>query len=116
MRKYAYLKKPQTHGGNSIYKVMLYEAEEGFYLFEYADPDAVLSCSDRCYESLEDLYDDWNGLLDERGWIGMEDPLPGCQHDAFLPLRIKGRDMGKPEWGRYETLRDGEWIEYRRTD
>ena len=42
----------------------------------------------------------------------MDDPLPCCQQDAFLPVRVKGRNIGKPEWGKYEVLQDGEWIEY----
>ena len=113
MRKYAYLKNPlRNNEGNWIFKIMLYKTEEGFYLFEYNSPDAVLCSSDRCYDSLDDLYEDWNDLIDERGWIGMEDPLPDCQHDAFIPIRVKGRDVGKPEWGKYETLKEGQWVEY----
>ena len=113
MRKYACLKEPlKGNDKEYIYKIMVYEAKEGFYLFRYNSPDAVLCSSDSCYESLVDLFDDWNDLIDEKGWIDMEDPLPDCQHDAFIPLRIKGRDTGKPEWGRYETLEDGKWVEY----
>ena len=113
MRKYARLKAPyKVDEKTSIYKIMLYEAEEGVYLFGYSDPDAVQCSSDRCYDSPEDLYADWNELIDETGWIELEDPLPYCQHDAFIPLRVKGRDTGKPEWGKYETLIDGHWIEY----
>ena len=40
------------------------------------------------------------------------DPLPCCQQDAPFPLRVKGRDVGKPEWDRWETLRDGSWVAY----
>ena len=110
MRKYAYLKKPlKTDNEGYVYKIMLFEAPEGVYLFEYRSPDAAMCSSDRLYESAEAVYDDWNGLIDERGWIGIEDPLPGCQHDAFWPIRVKGRDTGKPEWGKYEVLRDGKW-------
>ena len=113
MRKYAYLKEPLRDGGyGPVCKIMLCEAEEGWYLFTYDRPDAVRCSSDRLYESPEDLYGDWNGLLDEQGWITLEDPLPGCQQDAFIPLRVKGRDTGKPEWGKYETLRDGVWVPY----
>ena len=113
MRKYAYLKKPLPGDeGNLTVKIMLYEAEEGFYLFEYGSADAVQCSSDRLYGTLEDLYEDWNGLVDERGWIAIEDPLPDCQHDAFIPLRIKGRGAGKPEWGKYETLKDGKWVDF----
>ena len=113
MRKYASLREPLRRGeSEETVKIMLYAAEEGVYLFEYSRPDAVQSDCDRFYESLEDLYDDWNERIDERGWIELEDPLPYCQHDAFIPLRVKGRDIGKPEWGHFETLIDGRWIEY----
>ena len=112
MRKYAYLKEPLGRGeGRFVYKIMLYTAQEGVYLFEYDRPDALLSSSDRLYDSLEDLFDDWNGLVGEKGWIDMEDPLPDCQHDAFVPLRVKGRGRGKPEWGKFETLIDGNWVD-----
>ena len=114
MRKYAYLKEPlQCDGNKSIVKIMLYETKEGFYLFEYCTLDAIQCSSDRCYDSLEDVYEDWNDLIDGRGWIEIEDPLPGCQHDAFIPIRVKGRDVGKPEWGKYETLKEGKWIKYK---
>ena len=113
MRKYAYLQKPLIHSdSDAVVKVMLYESEEGIYLFEYSSLDAVQCTSDRLYDSLADLYEDWNDLIDENGWMELEDPLPGCQHDAFIPLRVKGRDIGKPEWGKYETLKDGKWVEY----
>ena len=114
MRKYAWLKDPHKRDEDTcIYKIMLYEAKEGVYLFEYTDPDAVLCSADRCYDSLEDLYEDWNARIDERGWIGIGDPLPDCQHDAFIPLRVKDRGIGKPEWGKFETLKDGKWVEYK---
>lgn len=113
MRKYAFLKEPlECDQNNFIYKIMLYEAEEGFYLFAYRSPDAVQCFYDLCYMSIEDLYEEWNDRIDERGWIEMEDPLPDCQQDAFIPIRVKGRDIGKPEWGKYETLKDGIWVGY----
>ena len=114
MRKYAYLKETLKYdNGDSIYKIMLYETKEGIYLFEYCSPDAVQCSADRLYDSSEDLYEDWNELIDEKGWIQIDDPLPDCQHDAFLPIRVKGRDTGKPEWGKFEMLKDGKWIEYK---
>ena len=114
MRKYAYLKEPlHCHESKDIVKIMLYETEEGFYLFGYCSLDAIQCSSDRCYASLDDLYEDWNGLIDERGWIEIEDPLPDCQHDAFIPIRVKGRDIGKPEWGKFEMLKEGKWVEYK---
>ena len=113
MRKYAYLKKPlKLNENDSVFKIMLYEAKEGIYLFEYFSPDAVLCSADLLYVKAEDLSEDWDGLIDERGWIDIGEPLPDCQHDAFIPLRVKGRNTGKPEWGRFETLKDGVWVEY----
>ena len=113
MRKYAYLKEPlKKNKDDYVYKIMICEAKEGFYLFEYTSLEAVLSASDLCYELLEDLYEDWNDRIDERGWIELGDPLPECQQDAFIPLRVKGRNTGRPEWGTYETLQDGNWVLY----
>lgn len=113
MRKYAWLSAPQQADGHSgICRIMLHEAEEGLYLFLYDSPEAVQCVSDRFYDTSEALYEEWNGLIDARGWIAIEDPLPDCQHDAPIPLRVKGRADGRPEWGQYETLRDGEWVPY----
>jgi hypothetical protein len=62
---------------------------------------------------LENLYDDWNHLIDEKGWIEIEDPLPYCQQDAFIPIRVKGRDVGKPRWDEFEILKDGKWVDFK---
>ena len=113
MRKYAYLKEPLKRDYGSVYKVMLYADEDGVYLFEYSSLVAQLCSSDRFYESIDNLYEDWNGRIDDRGWIGIDDPLPDCQHDAFISVRVKGRDAGKPEWGSFEMLKDGKWVEYK---
>ena len=114
MRKYAYLREPvKVNKKDYVYKIMLYKTKEGIYLFEYCSLDAVQSSFDIFYDSIEELYEEWNDLVDEKGWIKIEDPLPDCQHDAFIPLRVRGRDTGKPEWGRLETLKDGKWVEYK---
>ena len=113
MRKYAYLKEPiKVNKECTIYKIMLYESKEGTYLFEYSSLDAVQCSYDAFYDSISDLYEEWDDLIDEKGWIDIEEPMSNCQHDAFIPLRVKGRDIGKPEWGRLETLVDGKWVEY----
>ena len=114
MRKFAFLREPLQDGEcGEVVKIMLCEAEEGWYLFEYSSLDAVLCSADRCYASLAELLEDWDPLIDERGWIPLEDALPDCQQDAFLPLRVKGRESGRPEWGKWETLRDGKWVAFR---
>ncbi|MBQ6594448.1 MAG: hypothetical protein IJH78_02170 [Clostridia bacterium] len=115
MRKYAHLRKPLAREANAfVHRIMLYGAEDGFFLFEYCGEDAVMCSFDRWYASLEELHEDWDDLIDDRGWIEIDDPLPGCQHDAFIPLRVRGRDTGHPQWGEFETLRDGKWVEYKR--
>ena len=84
MRKYARLREPYKCNENEqICKIMLYETEEGICLFGYGSEDAVHCSSDLLYDSLDDLYEEWNDRIDEKGWIEIEDPLPGCQHDAF---------------------------------
>lgn len=30
----------------------------------------------------------------------------------FLPIRVKGRDIGEPQWGKLEILENGKWKEY----
>ena len=50
--------------------------------------------------------------MNEKGWIPIGDPLPYCHHDAFLPIRVKGRDIGEPQWGKLEIFENGKWKEY----
>lgn len=113
MRRYAYLRKPlKCNRKDSIYKIMLHQTREGVFLYQYCSADAVQSSFDVWYPDAESVYEDWNDELDENGWIDMDDPLPDCQHDAFLPIRVKGRNTGKPEWGKLEILQNGEWVDY----
>ena len=113
MRKYAFLREPlQSASHGRVVKIMLCTVEGGVFLFTYPSLDAVQCSSDDFYDSLDALYDAWNELIDEHGWIDTVDPLPNCQQDALIPLRVKGRESGKPEWGEFETLQGGKWIPY----
>lgn len=114
MRRYAYLKEPmKTNKKDYVYKIMLYQTKkEGVCLFMYCSREAVQCSFDGWYETVEEVYEDWSDMIDEKGWIDMEDPLPHCQHDAFLPIRVKGREVGKPQWGKLEILENGVWKEY----
>ena len=76
---------------------------------------AFLSLRDKdpVFDRLKEIEDiGVPALIDESGWTEIGDPLPGCQHDAFIPLRVKRGADGKPKWGEYEKLRDGEWVRY----
>ncbi len=85
MRKYAYLKEPiKCNNKDFIYKIMLYKAKkDGVYLFEYCSLEADRCSFDSWYPDVEFVYEVWNDVIDERGWIEIGDPLPQCQDDAF---------------------------------
>ena len=115
MRKLAYLKNPyKCNNKDTVYKIVVYRKKrEGVFLFYYCDINAVqASFDDYCFDDLEGVFEDWNDEIDERGWSDIGDPLPDCRDDALIPIRVKGRNTGKPEWGKLETLIDGEWVDY----
>lgn len=113
MRKYAVLKKPlKCNKTDYIYKIMLHQTKNEVLLYQYCSINAIQCAFDAWYPDLESVYEEWNDVIDERGWIDIDDPLPDCQHDAFLPIRVKGRNIGKPQWGQLEILKDGQWVDW----
>lgn len=114
MRMWAALKEPQEYqDGEKIYKIMIYETQDkSSYVFLYNSIDAVIGCGDEWYENLSDALAAWTIDVDSNGWHQINDPLPDCQDDAFLPIRVKGRNIGKPIWGSLEILKGGIWIDY----
>lgn len=113
MRRYAYLKEPiKCNRKDYVYKIMLHTQNDGVLLYQYCSLEAIQCSFDQYYSDIKEIYEEWNSEIDEQGWIDIEDPLLDCQHDAFLPIRVKGRDIGKPEWGKYEILENGQWIDY----
>ncbi len=111
MRQYAFLKEPINYEDGSVFKIMLYVSPEGVYVFLYDSPDAQLSFADEWYEDISDALEKWGDKLDEQGWVPLPDPLPDCQHDAFIPVRVKERAEGDPQWGSFEALIDGKWTD-----
>ena len=114
MRMYGFLKASWLMDRRDrVCKVMLHETRrEGTFAYLYHSPDALFSSSGLRCPTLEDAREDWDGRLDPRGWISIEDPLPDCRHESPLPVRVKGRDRGAPQWGHYERLQDGEWKDF----
>lgn len=116
MRKLAYLKEPYkcNRYGDTVYKIMVCQLKKsGVFLFYYCSQDAVQASFDEyCFDDIEGVLEDWNDEIDERGWIDIDDPLPDCQQDALIPIRVKGRNEGAPQWGKLETLVNGEWVDY----
>lgn len=91
---------------------MLHTQKDGVLLYQYCSLEAIQCSFDQYYSDIKEIYEEWNSEIDDQGWIDIDDPLPDCQHDAFLPIRVKGRVTGNPEWGKYEILENGQWIDY----
>lgn len=87
--------------------------EKDIYLFLYNLEEDGACQSDLWFENLESLYDycqDQFGVQ-EIDWIDIPDAFQGCQDDWIAPVRLKGRDQGKPIYGKFERLENGIWIE-----
>lgn len=91
---------------------MIHEFKEGVFVYLYSSIDAVFSSNDHYYNDVADALEDWDFEIDERGWIQIDDPLPDCQHDSVLPIRVKGRNTGHPQWEQFEILVEGKWVDY----
>jgi len=110
MRKLASLKSNHENAE----RVMLYRMETGeTCAFLYKSKNDDFAYTDEWYESLSDAEESYLNRINSE-WIVIADPLPYCQHDAILPIRVKGRNKEppQPQWGEYEILIKGEWKEY----
>lgn len=114
MRQWAYLTKPYPCNDTDMaYKIMVYETEhEGVFVFLYCSKDAMQCSFDCHYTTMNDALEDWESKIDENGWHQIDNPLPYCQEDAFQPLRVKDRNEGRPQWGKFEILESGKWVDY----
>ena len=108
MRKIAFISEQNKE---NIKKVMIYENNSGVYLFGY---DTILDCNalfDEWYEYLNDAEEscerEYN--IKSEDWISISDPQDFCNIDYIMPVRIKGRDIGKPEFDCWEILLNGKW-------
>lgn len=81
-------------------------------VYLYCSKDAVMSSYDHWYPDLESALEDWDCEIDSNGWHRIDDVLPQCQDDCIVPVRVKGRVENKPQWGKFEILKDGGWIDY----
>ncbi len=115
MRMYGYLREPfKTNKKDRIYKVMLHQIKkQGVYAYLYTSRDALFCSFDYHYPDIDNARENWDDEIDEQGWIVIDDPPPGSQHDCILPIRVKGRDTGNPQWGQFEILENGQWVDYK---
>jgi len=92
---------------------MIHDSDDGVNLFKYDSLEDGNSLGDEWYESIQDALDvckkDYG--IDENDWEQIPDPPEFCQQDWIAPVRIVGRNVGKPQWGNFEKFTDGKWIE-----
>ena len=110
MRKIATVKNDHP----TIKQVMIYETEDGVYVFPFASLEDGSGIGDEWYQSLNeaDAMCESEYGINGNDWKYIDDPLEDCQDDWIAPVRIKGRDIGKPEWGNFERLEDGVWKDF----
>lgn len=108
MRKVAFI---SAGGAERIKKVMLYETDNGVFLFGY---DTVVDCCGMFDERYENAKDAQARCAEEyrvkpEDWIPISDPREYCNCDYIMPVKIKGRENGRPEFDSWEICRDGKW-------
>jgi len=109
MRKMAQIANSQTE----VKRVILYEADDGAYIFLFAmDADGPAD-GDQWFESTSEAEDYCTEQFRiERGdWQVICDPAPGCQHDWIAQVRVKRDIAGAPLWGQYERSENGAWVD-----
>ena len=92
---------------------MLYDSADGVYVFGYDCLQDTASVWDYLQDTIEDAEvfctDEYH--LDSNNWILIADPLVNCQDDFIMPTRVKGKERGNPEWGHFQTLIAGHWLD-----
>lgn len=93
---------------------MLYLEESGVYLFYYNTETDASCVRDDWFEDIKSAYEYTAKVfsIPQNDWEVIPDPLPDCQQDFINPVRVKGRDIGSPEWGFFEKLVNGKWVDY----
>ena len=93
---------------------MLFVSSEGVYLYLYNVTNDVPSFADYYFDAIDEAeeicFKDYN--IKRSDWININEPEAYCQHDIISPVRIKGRELGKPQWGKFEKLVNGKWVDY----
>ena len=99
---------------DGVKRLMIYASEDGVYLFGFdklPDGDGLF---DEWHETIADAKDSASEAYQVAPdtWVQIADPMEHCQHDRIQPVRIKGRNTGSPEWGKYERLVNGVWEDF----
>lgn len=92
--------------------VIVHQSDGGVYVFSrnsdvdgYCDGEDWYTSLAAADEACETLY----GIQSD-DWLFIVAPPPGCQQDWISPVRVVGRETGRPEFGKFERLVDGKWV------
>lgn len=98
---------------DEIRKVLIFESGEGVYLFGYDCLQDTSSKWDNWYTTVEEAKEYCKDIyhIDNDKWIAIAEPLEFCQHDFILPTKIKGRETSKLQYGKFQTLVNGKWVD-----
>lgn len=110
MRKVASVKNNHP----DIKRVIVHETENGVYVFPCSSETDGSAIGDEWFQSLKEA-DEFclaEYAINTSDWEFIDEPLEFCQQDWIEPVRIKDRNIGKPEWGKFERLENGVWIEF----
>jgi hypothetical protein len=109
MRKIAAVKIKK----NNTVRLMIYDkGKEGIFVFGYRSmEDTGCSWDVHCDDiaSAYELGEDYG--VKEEDWSAIEPVLKHCQDDWIKPVRIKGRDIDSPVWGKFEILINDQWVD-----
>ena len=86
MRKHAFVDKDDY-----IKKVMIYQDNEGVYIFQYDTIDDTHCNWDLWFPSIDEAqsFCEKEYFIGEKNWIIIDDPKEGCFHDIIEDIKIK---------------------------
>jgi len=100
---------PQTEWGCWL---LLDEADGGIYVFPFAsDLDGSSTGDSHVSGGLADVEAYYADAI-EGEWIAIGAALPYCQQDWIWPVRVAGRESGKPRFGELERLVGRVWMPF----
>ena len=103
----------KVQNNEQIKRLLLDQTENGVFLFLYDRQEDSPCKFDLWFETLEDLYRDCQNSFEiqEYDWIEIPDVPEGCHQDWIASVRVKGRNVGKPLFGKFESLENGVWVD-----
>jgi hypothetical protein len=107
MRQLAFL---GTDRGGPL-RVLLHCSPEGTRVFTRASEEDGPCDGEAWFEELEEAVAHCSQVhgVAASDWRIVPDPHPECQEDWVSQVRVKGRNEGAPQCGRFERFENGEW-------